>query len=186
MDGTLTHAIHDFDAIRDELGLPEGKPILEALSELPTQEAQRLHRQLDEIELEIAGQSTAAPGAQELLEQLRQRDCQIGILTRNNRINIHATLGAAGLLDFFTEDDLISRDCAPHKPNPAGIQILLTRWGGKPEHAIMLGDHLFDLKTGRAAHTTTIHVDNSGLFPHQDMADLSIQSLTELLDSDLS
>ena len=31
LDGTLTVAAHDFDAIRAELGLPQGRPILEAL-----------------------------------------------------------------------------------------------------------------------------------------------------------
>ena len=35
LDGTLTIAVHDFDAIRDELGLPAGEPILEAMSKLP-------------------------------------------------------------------------------------------------------------------------------------------------------
>ena len=30
MDGTLTIAMHDFDAMRAELGLPVGVPILEA------------------------------------------------------------------------------------------------------------------------------------------------------------
>ena len=56
MDGTLTIAQHDFDAIRAELGLPEGLPILESLEKLPSAEAKVLHSQLNEIELEIAHQ----------------------------------------------------------------------------------------------------------------------------------
>ena len=32
MDGTLTVAAHDFDAIRRELGVPAGKPLLETLA----------------------------------------------------------------------------------------------------------------------------------------------------------
>ncbi|MEY4949417.1 MAG: hypothetical protein RL698_1628, partial [Pseudomonadota bacterium] len=35
LDGTLTVAMHDFDAIRTALDLPTGRPILEALAELP-------------------------------------------------------------------------------------------------------------------------------------------------------
>ena len=46
MDGTLTVAVHDFDAIRDALGLPQGRPILEQLAELPADEAQRLRDRL--------------------------------------------------------------------------------------------------------------------------------------------
>jgi len=34
MDGTLTLAVHDFDEIRKSLGIVEGKPILEAISEM--------------------------------------------------------------------------------------------------------------------------------------------------------
>ena len=183
MDGTLTHAIHDFDAIRMELGLPEGKPILEALAELPASEAQPLHKQLNEIELEIAHQSSAAPGAAALLEQLTANGCRLGILTRNNAVNISATLQAAGLDHFFAANTRISRDCAAPKPNPDGIHLLLERWGTQAETAVMVGDHLFDLDTGRNAGTATIHVDRSGLFPHRQQTDLGVQELDELLPS---
>lgn len=37
LDGTLTVAVHDFTAIRRELDLPPGKPILEELATLPAQ-----------------------------------------------------------------------------------------------------------------------------------------------------
>ena len=183
MDGTLTHAIHDFDAIRSQLGLPEGKPILEALAELPAAEAQPIHQQLNQIELEIAHQSTAAPGAAALLETLAANGCQLGILTRNNAPNITATLKAAGLDHFFTADNLISRDCAAPKPHPDGINLLLERWQAQAEKAVMVGDHLFDLDSGRNAGTATIHVDRSGVFPHQQQTDLGVQELDELLPS---
>ncbi len=39
MDGTLTIAQHDFDAIRDELGLPDNLPILESLAAMPAAES---------------------------------------------------------------------------------------------------------------------------------------------------
>ena len=54
MDGTLTIAQHNFDAIRAELGLPVGLPILESLEQLPPDEAAHLHIRLNEIELEVA------------------------------------------------------------------------------------------------------------------------------------
>ena len=54
MDGTLTHAIHDFDAIRSELGLPQGKPILEAIASLPAKDAADVAARLDTLEYEIA------------------------------------------------------------------------------------------------------------------------------------
>ncbi len=183
MDGTLTHAIHDFEAIRIQLGLPAGKPILEALAALPEAEARPIHAQLNAIELDIAHQSSAAPGAAALLTALTAQGCQLGILTRNNAPNITATLHAAGLAHFFTADSLVSRDCAAPKPQPDGIHLLLERWGATAGTAVMVGDHLFDLDTGRNAGTATIHVDPSAAFPHQQQADLSVQTLNELLPS---
>lgn len=180
MDGTLTLAVHDFDAIREELGLPEGKPILEQIAIYPKMEARRLHQQLDMIELHIAAQSKPADGAAYLLETLAAKGHQLGILTRNNMINIYATLEAAGLNGFFKDDDLISRNCVPPKPDPAGIHRLLNAWGGTPEESVMIGDHLFDLDTGRAAGSATIYVDPTGEFEHRDKADFCIHSLDEL------
>ena len=180
MDGTLTLAVHDFDAIRRELGLPEGQPILEQIATYPKVEARRLHQQLDMIELTIAAHSKPAEGAARLLETLSAKDHQLGILTRNNMTNTYATLGAAGLNAFFKGDDLISRNCAPPKPDPAGIHRLLNAWGGTPEESVMVGDHLFDLDTGRAAGSATIYVDPTGEFEHKDKADFCIRSLNEL------
>lgn len=59
MDGTLTLSIHDFDAIKRELSLPLDQPILEALTQVPEPHRTELHRQLDEIELEVAQRATA-------------------------------------------------------------------------------------------------------------------------------
>lgn len=180
MDGTLTLAVHDFEAIRKQLKLPAGKPILEQIATYPKKEARHLHQQLDMIELDIAAQSKPATGAARLLEALSATGHKLGILTRNNMLNIHATLAAAELSHYFQDDTLISRHCVPPKPSPAGIHRLLNLWGGTPEEAVMIGDHLFDIETGIAAGTAVIYVDPTGEFPHADKANLCIRSLDAL------
>jgi HAD superfamily hydrolase (TIGR01509 family) len=180
MDGTLTIAQHDFDAIREELGLPEGLPILESLDKLPAAEANALHTKLNQIELDIAHQSKPAEGAADLLESLSQKGSKLGLLTRNNAINIEVTLKAAGLYDFFDVENLLSRDCINPKPAPDGINKLLSGWQAKPQDAVMVGDHLHDLLAGRNAQTFTLYVDQQGEFPFKDHADICIQSLSVL------
>ena len=182
MDGTLTIAQHDFDAIRAELGLPEGLPILESLDQLPAEEAAQLHIHLNEIELDVAHQSRPAEGAEQLLEYLSAKDARLGIVTRNNALNIEITLKAAGLDDYFLPENLLSRDCAPPKPSPAGILGLLDSWGAHPDDGIMVGDHLHDLLSGRAAGVTTVYVDQRGEYPFRQDADVCINQLTELLN----
>ena len=181
MDGTLTIAQHDFDAIRDELGLPEGLPILESLDALPDKQSKPLHQRLNEIELEIAAESKAAEGAELLLETLLNRGANIGVLTRNNKDNISVTLKAAGLDAYFEDSNLLSRDCVIPKPAPDGILQLLKKWNATANDSVMVGDHLHDLLSGRAAGTKTLYVDPQGEFVFKDDADICIHQLTELL-----
>lgn len=180
MDGTLTIAQHDFDAIRAELGLPQDMPILEALDQLPVAESAALHVQLNEIELELAHQSKPAKGAKQLLDLLYLQGVKLGIVTRNNALNVGVTLQAAGLANYFLPENIVSRDCTPPKPLPAGILKLLENWGANAEDALMIGDHLHDLRSGRAADVVTIYVDPTEEFPFHLNADVCIKQLAEL------
>ena len=182
MDGTLTHAIHDFDAIRDELGLPEGRTILESIAERPADEAKRLHERLQEIEWELVQHTTAQPGAARLLEGLRERDCRLGILTRNSRKNALETLRVCELLQYFHEVDVLGRDCAAPKPHPDGIQLLLKRWDGVPEESVMIGDYIHDLEAGRRAGVKTIFADYDNSLTFQKDAHFTIHHLHTLHD----
>ena len=181
MDGTLTHAVHDFEAIKVQLDLPAGKPILESLADLPAEIAARKHQLLDEIEFEIAELATAQTGGTELLQSLLDHGCNVGIVTRNGKAIAKATLKACGLDHFFTDDTIIGRDCAAPKPEPDGVTLLLRRWHAAPQEAVMIGDYLYDLEAGRKAGTATVHFDvvDRGSWP--EWTDHKISSLTELL-----
>jgi len=180
LDGTLTRAVHDFEAIRRDLDLPSGRPILEALSALPPDEARPRMQRLDEIELELARSARPASGAVELLEALAKRGRRLGVLTRNSFPNAIETLRRAGLRHFFELAHVLGRESAPPKPDPEGIRLLLASWAAAPEQAVMVGDHRFDLETGRAAGTLTVHVDASGRFAWREHADLCVGDLDAL------
>ena len=180
MDGTLTHAMHDFDAMRAELELPAGVPILEALAAMEPEAAAIKHKALDEMELRMAADATAQPGSSELLQHLQDQGAKLGIVTRNGREIADVTLKACGLDHFFSDDAIISRDCCTAKPDPAGVNLLLSRWHGQAEHAVMVGDYLFDLQAGHEAGATTVHMDVSGEFAWPEMTDVGVTSLPEL------
>lgn len=181
MDGTLTLAAHDFEAIREELGLPVGQPILESLSKLPEAEAAPLHAKLHEIEMDIARSAKAQPGAVELLERLQAQNKRIGVLTRNSKPGADETLAACNLARFFEPDAILSRHCCPPKPEPDGIQQLLRQWEAPASRAVMVGDYVFDLLAGRNAGTATVHIDVNGEFPWPEHTDAKVTSLTELI-----
>ncbi|MAE16714.1 MAG: hypothetical protein CL911_04650 [Deltaproteobacteria bacterium] len=181
MDGTLTIAVHDFTDIRKELGFAEGQPIVKTLNALPDEQAQPLRQRLQEIEEGLARQAQPAPGVQNLLAALKLRGCRMGILTLNSKENAWLTLQTLGLAEFFEPEAVLGRWCLENpKPHPDGIHQLLDFWNADSDDAVMVGDFLWDLKTGRAAGLPTVHVDLSGAFPWPELTDLPVASLHDL------
>ena len=179
MDGTLTIAVHDFPAIKRALEIPQDHDILGHLAALPADVAAAKHAWLLEHERELALGSQAAPGAVELVRDLAGRGYRLGILTRNARELAHVTLEAIGLADCFALEDILGRDEAAHKPDPAGLLHLAHAWQVEPSQMVMVGDYRFDLDCGRAAGTRTILV-NLPENPWPELADWHAQDCVEL------
>ena len=181
MDGTLTVAAHDFDAIHRELGVPLGKPLLEAIKSLSPEEAVKTYQRLVEIEMDIAAKAVAQEGATDLLGHLRDCGRTIGILTRNSLMAAKETLANAGLDRYFDDEDIVGRDtCAP-KPSPEGVLHLLKRWQTTAADAVVIGDYLYDLQAGRAAGADTVHLDVTGRFRWPYLADHAVIRLGQVL-----
>jgi len=180
LDGTLTVAVHDFNAIRKELGIPERQSIIETLKSLPEKESLPLQVKLQEIEKKLARNARPAPGAKILLEVLHRLDYSLGILTLNSRENAWFTLKSLGLEQYFSHDTVIGRWCEEPKPSPKGIHKLLRHWKVTASDALMVGDYLYDLQVGRAAEILTVHVDPSGAFSWPELTDIRVNSLDEL------
>src|SRR5262249_14300826 len=140
MDGTLVHQAIDFDAIRRELGLPTGTPLLEALDQLPPPERAAAWTILDRHEQTAAAAAEVLPGVRESLAWLAARPVRRGVLTRNSRSAATAVLARCGLPMF---DPVVSRDDAPYKPQPQGLWQICTAWGLPPGEVLMLGDYLY-------------------------------------------
>ena len=182
LDGTLTVAVHDFNAIRNELGIPAGQPILKTIESLPENESLALQQKLQEIEENLARNARPAKGVKNLLEALHRRNYHLGILTLNSRENAWFTLESIGLADYFNEDSVIGRWCVEPKPSPKGIHRLLNHWEVAANDALIVGDYLYDLQVGRVAEITTVHVDPKGEFCCPELADIQAHSLDEHAD----
>jgi len=180
MDGTLTLAMHDFDAMRAELSLPPGIPILEALAAMDAQTAALKHKELDAMELRMAADAKPQPGAAELLDVLTARGDKVGILTRNGKEIAEVTLAACGLDHYFETTDVVSRDCCAPKPDPAGIHLLLERWGATADNTVMVGDYHFDMQAGHLAGTTSVHLDVTETYQWPEVTDVAVSSLQAL------
>lgn len=180
MDGTLTCAAHDFDSIRQQLNIGPGLPILEAIDKMTPDEAAETTLKLHTIEMDIATRSVPQPGAADTLQLLQANGFKLGILTRNAGDIAQTTLDAAGLGGFFTGEEIIGRDHCSPKPDPQGIQLLLSQWQAPASATAMVGDYLFDLQTGRNAGVTTVHFDVTGEFNWPELTDVAINRIEDI------
>ncbi|MDX1593392.1 MAG: HAD family hydrolase [Gammaproteobacteria bacterium] len=181
LDGTLTRPVHDFDAIRRELGVPDQVPILEHLATLPREQAEPRLARLHAIERDACARAVARPGAAALLTALRERGCDQGIVSRNSLESVRLTLAAAGLADHFADGDLVGRGEAPPKPDPAGLLKLLEAWSAAAGDAVMVGDFVHDLEAGRAAGVAVVYLDWEGRGRWSELADLTVTGLEPLV-----
>lgn len=181
MDGTLTHPVHDFLYIRQQLDIPEQADILEHLASLDREEAARKHQWLYEHEYELAASAEIAPGAQELIQALHDKQCQLAILTRNDQALAQVTLKAIGLECFFTEATILGREQAIPKPHPDGLRRIAEQWQVAPTQLIMVGDFHFDLSCARAAGAKSVLILESGN-PWPELSDVYAPNCHALLN----
>ena len=180
MDGTLTLAVHDFDLIRRELGIPASHDILEHLAALAPEEAAACHAWLMAHERELALASQPAPGALDLLHALHEAGCRLAVLTRNAGSLAWLTLQAIGVDGLFQQGEVIGRDDAVPKPDPDGLLRLATRWQVPAQQLVMVGDYRFDLECGRAAGAATVLVNQpEPVWP--ELADWQFRDCEEVL-----
>src|SRR5579859_8021052 len=98
LDGTLVRQELDFEALRCEIGVPSGTPLLETLAALPEPEQARAWTILDRHERIAAAKAEVFPGVADLLIDLAERGLRLGLLTRNSRNSVETVLARCGLV----------------------------------------------------------------------------------------
>ncbi|MFT6916372.1 MAG: HAD superfamily hydrolase (TIGR01509 family) [Motiliproteus sp.] len=183
LDGTLTLPLHDFAAMRRELGVPVGAGILEHLQQQPETLRTELNNRLIEIEIDVAERAEPMPKAQALIHALFERGTQLAILTRNRRDCVDIVLQRLDLQYCFPPAQIIASECAEPKPSPAGIQRLMSHWQCDQDACVMLGDYLYDLQAGRAAGISTVHVNPHAGPRWPEQTDLELDGFSPLLSA---
>lgn len=180
LDGTITRPFFDFDAIREEMGLPpDSGPILEIMARMTPSQRKRARDILTSHEDRAVAESTLNDGARETLAALRQKDISIGILTRNKRCNAEAIARKHNL----TFDAIVDRDAGPVKPDAFGVLRLCEKFATTPAETLVVGDYLFDILSAKAAGAGAVllktHKECDRFAAH---ADFTIDSLDKILD----
>jgi HAD superfamily hydrolase (TIGR01509 family) len=178
LDGTLVTQELDFEAMRCEIGLPSGTPLLEALETMSP--AERVAAEAILLRHEEQGARTAVlnPGVRTFLDWLTGRGVPLGLLSRNCRAAVRLVLERLGL-EFR---HVVAREDAPFKPSPHGLWQICEAWQLPPPAVLMVGDYLYDLQAGQRAGCRTALVTHGKCWPFADQADFTFASFEAVPD----
>jgi HAD superfamily hydrolase (TIGR01509 family) len=179
LDGTLVDSRLDFEAMRREIGLARGMPVIEGVLARPDGEKARGWEIVERHERIGADTATVIPGVRELLDELCRRNVHVAVVTRNGRTFAHQTLTRLRL----PIELVMARDDAPPKPNPHALLKILDAWQLPATRTAMVGDFRFDLEAGRAAGMRTVlysaDATEAELAAWRPLADLVVPSFLD-------
>jgi pyrophosphatase PpaX len=96
-------------------------------------------------------------GIVDAVRTLHERGHELGIVTSKSDALAMRGLAHVGLARYM--DTIVGCDSSSrHKPDPEPVRVALHRLGRAPEHAIFVGDSIFDITAGNAAGVKTIAV----------------------------
>ncbi|HEX5270715.1 MAG TPA: HAD family hydrolase [Gemmataceae bacterium] len=176
LDGTLVVQELDFEAMRREIGLPTGTPLLEALERMGGPARAAAEDVLRRHELAAAETARLTPGVAAFLDHLAARGIRRAVLSRNMRVAVEKVLRRCGV----SVDLVLAREDAPYKPSPEGLWRICAAWGLAPAEVLMVGDYLYDLQAGRGAGTRTALVTHGRDLPFAALADVAFASFEDL------
>ena len=178
LDGTLVDSRLDFDAMRSEMGFPEGEPILEHLDTLTC--GHQIEFALEVIhrhEMNGARSASIMPGAIELITLLNELHIPTAILTRNMRAASKLMLETLGIPISYL---LTREDCAA-KPDPEGLNQIAARWKIPSHQLVYVGDYKFDLEVAENANMLSCLYKNSQNCNFTEQADWVISHFNQLI-----
>jgi HAD superfamily hydrolase (TIGR01509 family) len=177
LDGTLVDSALDFDAMRREMRLAAGLPLLEALAEMPPDEAARCREILHRHERAGGERAVLMPGVVDFLARLDAAGVRRAVWTRNSRQVALDTLERLAL----TFERVVAREDAPAKPDQSAVAEICRHWRLDSRQLAVIGDYVFDLEAGRRAGTHTV-LYTAGLPAHQceghEIADFHLPCFT--------
>lgn len=88
------------------------------------------------------------PGILSLLQQLKQKNYQLGIVTSKLRRDMENTLESFNLANYFTVV-VTASDSEKHKPNPEPILKAMELIDAAPQETIYIGDSIYDLQSAQ-------------------------------------
>ncbi len=96
------------------------------------------------------------PNVESTLKTLKSKRIKLGLFTTTPIKPLMAVEKKFSLKDYF--DIMIAKEDAKNKPNPEGLDKIISEFGIKKDECLYVGDSPIDILTGKAAGIKTIAV----------------------------
>lgn len=106
------------------------------------------------------------PGASEVLDLLRRREIQLGVVTNGTRGRIERELARLGLSSTF-QAVVCCEDVTQIKPHPEGVEQALALLGCSRQACCYVGDAPEDIQAGKSARVLTVAVRSEYVDDHR-------------------
>jgi pyrophosphatase PpaX len=119
------------------------------------------------------------PQVENTLKTLKSKQIKIGLLTATPSKSLKAVAEKFSLNDYF--DIILAKGDAKNKPNPEGLEKIITEFGIEKDECLYVGDSPIDILTGKAAGIKTIAV-TTGLATIQQLKEAKPDNIIPNLD----
>ncbi|WP_307400263.1 HAD-IA family hydrolase [Desulfofundulus luciae] len=171
LDGTLADSLplikHTYRRVFDEMGIPWGnedvmrwigRPIVDIARHFAGERAEEfIQRYQHHYHRDHDRYTRLFPGTLEMLQNLRTKGIQLGIVTSKGKTGAWRTVNFTGL-DRYIDVMITAHDVEKHKPLPDPILKAMEILHAQPHRTVYVGDSHFDIQAGRAAGTKTLGV----------------------------
>jgi len=178
LDGTLTKSPLDFKRIKEKIGCPEEKPVLEYINSLKEEKKKKASKVLISSEINAAKESELYAEVREVINYLKKKEIKIAIVTRNSKKAVNIVLNKHKL----SFDALVTREVTSPKPSAKPLIVASELLGIDKENLIAVGDYKYDLIASRKAGIRNILVMHEEYCQEfKNLADWTVNSLIEII-----
>jgi beta-phosphoglucomutase len=138
-------------------GRSNSKIVHDLLPDLSAEEGRRLADLKEASFRERAHELEPLPGLLDFMNEGRDRDLSLALVTNAPEENVEAILLALELAEFFDEV-VLSDEVGPVKPDPAPYEAALDKLGVSPEEALAFEDSTSGITSSVAAGIPTVGI----------------------------
>ena len=139
----------DEKTARHVIGLGLHDALSQAMPDVPSSEYQRVAERYRHHYLAQDQQLSLFAGARELVEELSQTGCLLGVATGKSRLGLNRALETSGLKRYF-HATRCADECSS-KPAPDMLREIMDQLDTVPDQTLMIGDTIHDLQMAKNA-----------------------------------